>query len=58
MPICIYRGTAKLNLLDFDNSVADFDKAVELEPLYMEAISNRAFSRLRKYQLKDSRTLK
>jgi antitoxin component YwqK of YwqJK toxin-antitoxin module len=53
----LYRGTAKLNLFDFDNSVADYDKAIELEPLYMEAISNRAFSRLRKYQLKNSRTL-
>jgi len=52
-----YRGTAKLNDLDFDNAIADFDKAIQLEPLYMEALANRAFSRIRKYEFKDGRTL-
>jgi tetratricopeptide (TPR) repeat protein len=52
-----YRGTAKLDNFDFDNAIIDFDKAIEIEPLYMEAISNRAFARLRKYEFKDSRTL-
>lgn len=52
-----YRGTAKLNVFDFDKAIIDLDKAIEIEPLYMEAISNRAFTRLRKYQFKDSRTL-
>lgn len=52
-----YRGTAKLDNLDFDNAVLDFDKAIVLEPLYMEAISNRAFARIRKYEFKNSRTL-
>lgn len=52
-----YRGTAKLDDFDFDGAIADFDKAIGLEPLYMEAISNRAFARIRKYQFKNSRTL-
>lgn len=52
-----YRGTAKFDNLDFDNAIIDLDKAIEIEPLYMEAISNRAFARLRKYEFKDSRTL-
>jgi antitoxin component YwqK of YwqJK toxin-antitoxin module len=51
------RGTAKLNDFDFDNAVIDFDKAIELEPMYMEALGNRAFARIRKYEFKDSRTL-
>jgi antitoxin component YwqK of YwqJK toxin-antitoxin module len=52
-----YRGTAKMDNYDFDNAVADFDKAIAIEPLYMEAISNRAFARLRKFEFKNSRTL-
>jgi len=52
-----YRGTAKLDNFDFDNAVLDFDKAIELEPMYMEALANRAFARIRKYEFKDSRTL-
>ncbi|MDB5140281.1 MAG: repeat-containing protein [Mucilaginibacter sp.] len=52
-----YRGTAELDSFDFDNAIVDFDKAIELEPLYMEALANRAFSRIRKYEFKDSRTL-
>ena len=52
-----YRGTAKLENLGFDESIVDFGKAVELEPLYTEAIANRAFARLRKYQFKNGRTL-
>jgi antitoxin component YwqK of YwqJK toxin-antitoxin module len=55
--IYFYRGTAKLDNLDFDNAILDFDKAIELEPLYMEAVANRAFTRIRKYQFKSSRTL-
>jgi antitoxin component YwqK of YwqJK toxin-antitoxin module len=52
-----YRGTAQLNDLDFDAAIIDFDKAIELEPLYMEAIANRAFAHIRKFQFKDGRTL-
>lgn len=52
-----YRGTAKLDLFNFDDAIVDLDKAIAIEPLYMEAIANRAFTRLRKYQFKDSRTL-
>ena len=51
------RGTSKLDNMDFDTAVLDLDKAIELEPLYMEAIANRAFARIRKYQFKNSRTL-
>ncbi|RZA04128.1 MAG: hypothetical protein EOP47_00195 [Sphingobacteriaceae bacterium] len=55
--IYFYRGTAKLNNFDFDNAILDFDKAIVLEPLYMEALANRAFTRIRKHQFKNSRTL-
>ena len=55
--VYFYRGTAKLDNLDFDNAITDFDKAIELEPLYMEALANRAFARIRKYEFKNSRTL-
>jgi antitoxin component YwqK of YwqJK toxin-antitoxin module len=41
-----YRGTAKLNTFNFDQAIADFDEAIALEPLYMEAISNRAYQRM------------
>ncbi|MES2426175.1 MAG: hypothetical protein V4560_04350 [Bacteroidota bacterium] len=52
-----YRGTSKLDNMDFENALIDFDKAIELEPLYMEALANRAFARIRKYEFKNSRTL-
>lgn len=55
--IYFYRGTAKMNLFEFDNAIGDFDKAITLEPLYKEALANRGFARLRKYEFKDSRTL-
>ena len=55
--IYFYKGTAKLDNSDFDNALLDFDKAILLEPLYMEALANRAFARLHKYQFKNSRTL-
>lgn len=51
------RGTAKLNNFDFDSAILDFDKAISIEPLYMEAYGNRAFTRIRKYEFKGSRTL-
>jgi antitoxin component YwqK of YwqJK toxin-antitoxin module len=52
-----YRGTAKLDNLDFDSAILDLNKAIDLEPLYMEALANRAFARIRKYEFKNSRTL-
>jgi len=52
-----YRGTAKLYNFDFDGAILDLDTAILLEPLYAEAIANRAFCRIRKYEFKDSRTL-
>ncbi|MDB5115369.1 MAG: repeat-containing protein [Mucilaginibacter sp.] len=55
--IYFYRGTSKLDEFDFDNAIIDFDKAIALEPLYEEALANRAFTRIRKYEFKNSRSL-
>ena len=51
------RGTVKLNDFQFDEAIADFDKALKLEPYMSLALSNRAFARIRKYQLVNSRTI-
>lgn len=51
------RGTIKLNDFQFDESIADFDKALHLEPFLEYALANRAFARIRKYQFGSSRTL-
>lgn len=37
--------------------VKTLTKAIGLEPLYKEALANRAFAHLRKYEFKNSRTL-
>jgi antitoxin component YwqK of YwqJK toxin-antitoxin module len=55
--VYFHRSRAYLYDLKFDQAVVDCDKAIELEPMYMEAYSNRAFVRLRKHELKNSRTL-
>jgi tetratricopeptide (TPR) repeat protein len=51
------RGTIKLNDFKFDDAIADFDKALKLEPYMDVALANRAFARIRKYQFANSRTL-
>lgn len=51
------RGTAKLNDLQFDDAILDFDKALKFEPYLEKALSNRAFARIRKYQFGSSRKL-
>jgi tetratricopeptide (TPR) repeat protein len=51
------RGTIKLNDFQFDEAIADFDKALKFEPLMEFALANRAFARIRKYQFASSRTL-
>ena len=51
------RGTIKLNEFRFDESIADFDKALKFEPFMEFALANRAFARIRKYQFASSRTL-
>ncbi|TKC08283.1 hypothetical protein FA048_14095 [Pedobacter polaris] len=51
------RGTIKLNDFQFDEAIADFDKALQLEPFMEFALANRAFARIRKYQFGNSRTL-
>ncbi len=51
------RGTIKLNDFQFDNAIADFDKAIMYEPFMETALTNRAFARIRKYQYANSRTL-
>lgn len=55
--VYLHRSRAYLYDLKFDDALADCDKAIALEPLYMEAYSNRGFVRLRKYEMKNSRTL-
>jgi antitoxin component YwqK of YwqJK toxin-antitoxin module len=55
--IYFYKGTSELDVLNFDAAIIDFDKAIELEPLYMEALANRAFARIRKYEFKNGRAL-
>ena len=51
------RATLKLNDFEFNDAIADFNKALQYEP-YMEfALANRAFARIRKYQFASSRTL-
>jgi len=55
--VYFHRSRAYLYDLKFDQALVDCDKAIELEPMYMEAYSNRAFVRLRKHELKNSRTL-
>lgn len=51
------RGTVKLNDFQFDEAIADFDKALKFEPFMPFALSNRAFARIRKYQFGNSRTI-
>ena len=55
--VYFHRSRAYLYDLKFDKALVDCDKAIELEPMYMEAYSNRAFVRIRKHELKNSRTL-
>ncbi len=51
------RGTLKLNDFQFDDAIADLDKALQFEPYMDVALANRAFARIRKYQFANSRTL-
>lgn len=51
------RGTMLLNQMKFDEAISDFDKAIEIEPYYDFAIANRAFARIRKYELGGDRKL-
>ncbi len=52
------KGTAELDDMQFDKALTDFDKALSLEPFFLQALGNRAFCRIRKHQLGDSRVLK
>ena len=51
------RGTLELNEMRFDEAIADFDRALTIEPFLDVALTNRAFARIRKYQFKNSRSL-
>ena len=51
------RGTLKLNEMQFDDAIADFDKALIIEPYMTFAIANRAFARIRKYEFGGDREL-
>lgn len=52
-----HRSRAYLYDLKFEEALADCDKSIEIEPLNKDAYSIRAFVRIRKYEMKDSRTL-
>ena len=51
------RGAVKLNDFKFDEAIVDFDNALKFEPFMGYALANRAFARIRKYQLGNSRTI-
>lgn len=51
------RGTAKLNNFEFEAAIEDFDKAIQIEPCFAHAYSNRAFTIIRKYEFANSRSL-
>ncbi len=51
------RGTLRLNNFKFDEAILDFDKALLYEPYMEEALTNRAFARIRKHQFGSSRLL-
>jgi len=51
------RGTIELNDFQFDEAILDFNKALGFEPYLERALSNRAFARIRKYQLGSGRKL-
>lgn len=52
-----HRSRAYLYDLKFDEALADCNKAIEIEPINKDAYSMRAFVRIRKYEMKDSRAL-
>jgi antitoxin component YwqK of YwqJK toxin-antitoxin module len=52
-----HRSRAYLYDLKFDEALADCNKSIEIEPLYKDAYGMRAFVRIRKYEMKDSRAL-
>lgn len=45
------RGTMKLNNLQYDKAIEDFNKTLEIEPYFTHAYANRAFALLRKHEL-------
>ena len=47
------RGTAKSNILDSDGSIADYNKAIELKPNYMEALANRGVQKINKLPVEE-----
>ena len=51
------RGTSKLNDFKFDEAILDFNSALKYEPYFDKALANRAFARIRKYQIGSSRKL-
>ncbi len=44
------KGTMLLNEMKFDESISNFNKAIDIEPYYEFALANRAFARIRKYE--------
>lgn len=52
------RGTAKMEMMKFDDAINDFNKVLEIEPFYTYAYANRGIAIMRKYEFKNSRTIK
>ena len=52
-------GSIKLNEMKFDEAIENYNTALRLEPYFEDALANRAFARIRKYQfgrvLKDNK---
>ncbi len=44
------RGTVSLNTGQYETAIADYDKALQFEPYFKQALANRAFCRIQKYQ--------
>lgn len=52
------RGTAKMEMMKFDDAINDFNEVLKIEPFYTFAYANRGIAILRKYEFKNSRTIK
>jgi antitoxin component YwqK of YwqJK toxin-antitoxin module len=53
----VLRGTYKIELTQFDEAIADFDKALVLEPYMQYALANRGLARIAKYESANGRVL-
>lgn len=47
-----------MEMMKFDDAINDFNKVLEIEPFYTYAYANRGIAIMRKYEFKNSRTIK